>query len=314
MQLIKNLITGGAGFIGSNLVQRLLDANQEVICLDNLFTGRKKNIDRFLYNPKFSFIHHDVVDPFDIDTDIDKVWHLACPASPINYQSDPIKTSRTSFLGTYNMLELAYQKKAKLLLASTSEIYGDPKVHPQPETYHGNVNTTGVRSCYDEGKRIAETLCFDYARIKNLQISIIRIFNTYGPGMQPDDGRVISNLITQALLGKDLTIYGDGEQTRSFCYVDDLIEGIILAMNSNYHMPINIGNPDEVTINELSEIIKTRINNDLKIVYKDLPEDDPMQRCPIIKLAKKELGWKAKINLEEGLEKTIEYFKKIYAN
>ena len=314
MQTIKSLITGGAGFIGSNLVQRLLDNNEEVICLDNLFTGRKKNIDKFLKNPKFRYIHHDVVDPFDIDIHIDKIWHLACPASPINYQLDPIKTARTSFLGTYNMLELANYKRAKLLLASTSEIYGDPKVHPQSENYHGNVNTTGIRSCYDEGKRIAETLCFDYWRTKNLQISIVRIFNTYGPGMQPDDGRVISNFIVQALEGKDLTIYGDGEQTRSFCYVDDLIDGIILAMDSEYQMPINIGNPKEVSINQLSEIIKTKINKDLKCIYKVLPEDDPTQRCPDIELAKKKLGWQATVDLEEGLEKTIEYFKKIYVS
>ncbi len=313
MQLTKSLITGGAGFLGSNLVQRLLDANEEVICLDNFFTGRKNNIDQFLDNPKFTYIDHDVVDPLDINIDINKVWHLACPASPKNYQLDPIKTSRTSFLGTYNMLEFAYKKGAKLLLASTSEIYGDPKVHPQLENYCGNVNTTGIRSCYDEGKRIAETLCSDYKRTKNLQVSIVRIFNTYGPGMQPDDGRVISNLIVQALQGKNLTIYGNGEQTRSFCYVDDLIEGMILAMNSHYQMPINIGNPNEISINELSKIIKAKINKDIETIYKPLPQDDPTQRCPVINLAKKELGWQPKMCLEKGLEKTIEYFKIIYA-
>ena len=313
MHSTKNLITGGAGFLGSNLVKRLLDANEEVICLDNFFTGRKNNIDQFLDNPKFKYINHDVVDPININNDIDKVWHLACPASPKNYQLDPIKTSRTSFLGTYNMLELAYQKGAKFLLASTSEIYGDPKVHPQLENYWGNVNTTGIRSCYDEGKRIAETLCSDYRRIKNLQVSIVRIFNTYGPGMQPDDGRVISNLIVQALQGENLTIYGNGEQTRSFCYVDDLIEGMMLAMNSHYQMPINIGNPNEISINQLSKIIKAKINKDLKTIYKPLPQDDPTQRCPAINLAKKELGWQAKMDLEIGLEKTIEYFKMIYA-
>ena len=311
MGLTKSLITGGAGFLGSNLIKRLLDANEEVICLDNFYTGRKNNIEQFLNNPKFKCIDHDVVEPIDID--VDKIWHLACPASPVNYQRNPIKTTRTSFLGTYNMLELAHKKKAKLLFASTSEVYGDPKVHPQSEIYNGNVNTTGIRSCYDEGKRIAETLCFDYGRIRNCKIGIVRIFNTYGPGMQPDDGRVISNLIVQALQGKELTIYGNGEQTRSFCYVDDLIEGFILAMNSNYKMPINLGNPKEVSINKLSQIIIKKINKDLKIIYKDLPKDDPTQRCPEIDLAKKELGWQVKINLDQGLDKTIEYFKKIDA-
>ena len=309
MGLTKSLITGGAGFLGSNLAKKLLEANEEVICLDNFFTGRKNNIEQFLNNPKFKCIDHDVVEPIDID--VDKIWHLACPASPINYQRDPIKTTRTSFLGTYNMLELAHKKQAKLLFASTSEVYGDPKVHPQSESYNGNVNTTGVRSCYDEGKRIAETLCFDFGRIKNCKVRIVRIFNTYGPGMQPDDGRVVSNLIVQALKGEELTIYGNGEQTRSFCYVDDLIEGFILAMNSNYKMPINLGNPKEVSINKLSQIITKKINKDLKIIYKDLPEDDPTQRCPEIDLAKKELGWQVKINLDIGLDKTIEYFKKI---
>jgi len=309
MGLTKSLITGGAGFLGSNLAKKLLEANEEVICLDNFFTGRKNNIEQFLNNPKFKCIDHDVVEPIDID--VDKIWHLACPASPINYQRDPIKTTRTSFLGTYNMLELAHKKQAKLLFASTSEVYGDPKVHPQSENYNGNVNTTGIRSCYDEGKRIAETLCFDFGRIKNCKVRIVRIFNTYGPGMQPDDGRVISNLIVQALKGEELTIYGNGEQTRSFCYVDDLIEGFILAMNSNYKMPINLGNPSEVSINKLSKIITKKINKDLKIIYKDLPEDDPTQRCPEIDLAKKELGWQVKINLDQGLDKTIEYFKKI---
>ena len=311
MGLTKSLITGGAGFLGSNLVKRLLDENEEVICLDNFYTGRKNNIKQFLNNPKFKYIDHDVVEPIDID--VDKIWHLACPASPVNYQRNPIKTTRTSFLGTYNMLELAHKKQAKLLLASTSEVYGDPKVHPQPEIYNGNVNTTGIRSCYDEGKRIAETLCFDYGRIRNCKVRIVRIFNTYGPGMQPDDGRVISNLIVQALQGKELTIYGNGEQTRSFCYVDDLIEGFLLAMNSNYKMPINLGNPKEVSINKLSQIIIKKINKDLKIIYKDLPKDDPTQRCPEIDLAKKELGWQVKINLDQGLDKTIEYFKKIDA-
>ena len=310
MDLTKSLVTGGAGFLGSNLIKRLLDANEEVTCLDNFFTGRKNNIEKFLNNPRFNFIEHDVVNPVEIDINFDKIWHLACPASPVNYQVDPIKTIRTGFLGTYNMLELAHKKQAKLLLASTSEVYGDPKVHPQSEIYHGNVNTTGIRSCYDEGKRIAETLCFEYGRIKNCKVGIVRIFNTYGPGMQPDDGRVISNLIVQALQGKELTIYGNGEQTRSFCYVDDLIEGLILTMNSNYQMPINIGNPNEISINKLSQIIINKINKDLKIIYKNLPADDPTQRCPEIELAKKELGWQVKISLEDGLDKTINYFRK----
>ena len=303
----KNLITGGAGFLGSNLIEKLIRNKEYVICLDNCFTGRKSNIKKFIDSKYFEFIEHDVLDPINIK--VDKIWHLACPASPKNYQKDPIRTLKTSFIGTYNMLELALKENARILLASTSEIYGDPKIHPQTEDYNGNVNTTGIRSCYDEGKRAAETLCFDYCRTKNLDVRIVRIFNTYGPYMQPDDGRVVSNFIVQALEDKAITIYGDGNQTRSFCYVDDLIQAMILTMNSDYKMPINIGNPNEFTINQLANIIQKKISSDLKIVYKPLPEDDPIQRCPDISKAKKILGWEAKISLEEGLDKTIDYFR-----
>ncbi len=306
----KNLITGGAGFLGSNLIEKLIRNKEYVICLDNCFTGRKSNIEKFIDSDYFEFVEHDVLDPINLK--VDKIWHLACPASPKNYQKDPIRTLKTSFIGTYNMLELALKQKARILLASTSEIYGDPKTHPQMEDYNGNVNTTGIRSCYDEGKRAAETLCFDYGRTKNVDVRIVRIFNTYGPYMQPDDGRVVSNFIVQALEDKAITIYGDGNQTRSFCYVDDLIQAMTLTMNSDYKMPINIGNPKEFTINQLANIIKKKISNDLKIVYKPLPEDDPIQRCPDISKAKKILGWEAKISLEVGLDKTIDYFRSFY--
>mgnify|MGYP001168014173 CR=1 FL=1 len=306
----RNLITGGAGFLGSNLAKRLLNAGEEVICIDNCCTGKENNIKEFIISNKFKFLKQDVIEPVDLE--IDKIWHLACPASPKNYQKDPISTLRTSFLGSYNMLELARKNGSKILLASTSEIYGDPKIHPQPESYFGNVNTTGLRSCYDEGKRVAETLFADYERTKNIDKRIIRIFNTYGPNMQRDDGRVVSNFIVQALENKDLTIYGDGRQTRSFCYVDDLIDGMILAMNSNYKMPINIGNPREFSIIQLAKLIQKKIKSKTKIIFQDLPEDDPIQRCPDISLAKKELGWQAKIDLETGLDKTIKYFKSNY--
>ena len=306
----KNLITGGAGFLGSNLIEKLIKKKEYVICLDNCFTGRKSNIKRFIDSDYFEFVEHDVLDPINLK--VDKIWHLACPASPKNYQKDPIRTLKTSFIGTSNMLELALKQKARLLLASTSEIYGDPKTHPQTEDYNGNVNTTGIRSCYDEGKRAAETLCFDYGRTKNVDVRIVRIFNTYGPYMQPDDGRVVSNFIVQALEDKAITIYGDGNQTRSFCYVDDLIQAMTLTMDSDYKMPINIGNPNEFTINQLANLIKKKISNDLKIVYKPLPEDDPIQRCPDISKAKKILGWEANISLEVGLDKTIDYFRSFY--
>ena len=307
---MRNLITGGAGFLGSNLAKRLLNDGEEVICLDNCSTGKENNIEEFIRSNKFTFLKQDVTEPVNLE--IDKIWHLACPASPKNYQKDPIRTLRTSFLGSYNMLELAKKNGSKILLASTSEIYGDPKIHPQPESYFGNVNTTGLRSCYDEGKRVAETLFSDYERTENIDKRIIRIFNTYGPNMQRDDGRVVSNFIVQALENKDLTIYGDGSQTRSFCYVDDLIDGMILAMRSNYKMPINIGNPKEFSIIQLAKLIQKKIRSKTKIIFQDLPEDDPIQRCPDIYLAKKELGWQAKIDLETGLDKTIKYFKSNY--
>jgi len=310
MSTIRNLITGGAGFLGSNLAKRLLNDGEEVICLDNCCTGNKNNLEEFLISNKFKFLNQDVIDPIDLE--VDKIWHLACPASPKSYQKDPVSTLRTSFLGSLNMLELAKKNGSRILLASTSEIYGDPKVHPQPESYFGNVNTTGLRSCYDEGKRVAETLFSDYERTNNIDKRIIRIFNTYGPNMQRNDGRVISNFIVQALENKDITIYGDGKQTRSFCYVDDLIDGMMLAMNSNYKMPINIGNPMEFSIIELAKLVQNKIKSKTKITFQDLPEDDPIQRCPDISLAKKELGWQAKIDLDIGLDKTIKYFENNY--
>ena len=303
-----NLITGGAGFIGSHLIDRLLESGEKVICLDNLFTGRLKNINCWMDNKNFDFIEHDVVSPINLN--VDKIWHLACQASPVHYQFNPIKTMKTSFMGTFNMLGLAKKQGAKILFASTSEVYGDPEIHPQPESYKGSVNTLGVRSCYDEGKRIAETLCSDYKRVHNVEAKIVRIFNTYGPRMREDDGRVVSNFIVQALKEKPITIYGNGNQTRSFCYVDDLINGLILAMNTSYENPINLGYPEEFTINNLAEIIRTRINPSLKVVYKKLPEDDPFQRKPVIEKAKNILNWYPKIDLEFGLDLTIDYFVK----
>ena len=308
MDVIRNLITGGAGFLGSHLTDRLMEAGEEVICLDNYFTGRKSNIAQWIGHPKFELIRHDVTEPIQLE--VDRIWHLACPASPVHYQFNPIKTAKTSFLGTYNMLGLARRVGARLLLASTSEVYGDPEVHPQPESYRGSVNTIGIRSCYDEGKRIAETLCFDYQRMHNTEIRVMRIFNTYGPRMLPNDGRVVSNFIVQALKGEAITIYGNGSQTRSFCYVDDLIEGMMKLMNSKHTGPMNIGNPREFTILELAQLIKLKINPNLQLIKKTLPEDDPLQRKPLISLAEKHLNWKPSIELEEGLTRTIEYFKK----
>ena len=304
---LRNLVTGGAGFLGSHLVDRLMMADEEVICLDNYFTGRKVNIRRWMSHPNFELIRHDVTEPIKLE--VDRIWHLACPASPVHYQFNPVKTAKTSFLGTYNMLGLARRTKARFLLASTSEVYGDPEVHPQPETYRGSVNTIGVRSCYDEGKRIAETLCMDYKRMHGTEVRITRIFNTYGPRMLPDDGRVVSNFIVQALRGDALTIYGEGNQTRSFCYVDDLIEGLIRLMNSDQTGPINIGNPNEFTMLQLAQLIINKINPSLPIIKKPLPEDDPMQRQPMIDLAKIQLGWEPTIELERGLDHTISYFK-----
>ncbi len=308
-EVTRNLITGGAGFLGSHLIDKLMEANQEVICLDNYFTGRKKNIEKWIGHPKFELIRHDVTQPIHLE--IDKIWHLACPASPIHYQSNPIKTAKTSFLGTYNMLGLARRVKARILIASTSEVYGDPEVHPQPESYRGCVNTTGIRSCYDEGKRIAETISFDYKRMHNVDIRVIRIFNTYGPRMLPNDGRVVSNFIVQALKNKPLTIFGDGSQSRSFCYVDDLIKGMMMVMNSTHSGPINLGNPQEFTISQLAKIVKTKINPNLNLIYKPLPEDDPLQRKPVIELAIKELNWRPEVELNKGLDDTISYFKNI---
>ena len=304
----RNLVTGGAGFLGSHLIDKLMIDGEDVICLDNYFTGRKSNVSKWIGHPHFELIRHDVTEPIRLE--VDRIWHLACPASPVHYQYNPIKTAKTSFLGTYNMLGLARRVGARLLFASTSEVYGDPEIHPQPETYRGSVNTLGVRSCYDEGKRIAETLCFDYKRMHNTEIRIMRIFNTYGPRMLPKDGRVVSNFIMQALKNEPLTIYGDGRQTRSFCYVDDLIKGMVLLMNNEHDGPINIGNPGEFTIRQLAELIRSKINPKLDLVEKPLPKDDPLQRQPVITLAKQELGWEPQIPLHEGLDKTISWFKK----
>ena len=272
-------------------------------------TGNYTNINHLLGHKNFKLIEHDITNPIDLE--IDKIWHLACPASPKHYQKDPIKTSKINFIGTLNMLELALKQNAHIFLASTSEIYGDPEVSPQTESYKGSVNNIGIRSCYDEGKRIAESLCFDYHRVHDINIHVARIFNTYGPRMSPKDGRVISNFIVQAISKKDLTIYGDGKQTRSFCYVDDLVSGIYKLMYSDIKGPLNLGNPNEITINKLSKIIRTKINKDLKIIHKPLPKDDPLKRKPSIELAKKEIDWAPKIDLEDGLNKTINYFKMI---
>lgn len=305
------LITGGAGFLGSHLSERLLNDGHDIICVDNFFTGNKENIEHLLDNPYFELLRHDVTFPLYVE--IDEIYNLACPASPVHYQFDPIQTTKTSVVGAINMLGLAKRTKARILQASTSEVYGDPDVHPQPETYKGLVNPIGPRACYDEGKRCAETLFFDYHRIYNMDIKVMRIFNTYGPRMDPNDGRVVSNFIVQALKGEDITIFGDGKQTRSFCYVDDLIEGMVRLMNSRegFTGPVNIGNPGEFTMLELAEKVLEITGSKSKLVYKPLPQDDPMQRQPDITLAKKELDWEPKIKLEEGLVKTIEYFRAI---
>jgi len=305
------LVTGGAGFLGSHLCDRLIREGNDVICLDNLFTGNKDNIRHLIGHPYFEFIRHDITEPIHLE--VDQIYNLACPASPVHYQYNPIKTTKTSVLGAINMLGLAKRVHARILQASTSEVYGDPEVHPQPESYRGCVNTIGIRSCYDEGKRVAETLFSDYHRMHHLEIKIMRIFNTYGPNMHPKDGRVVSNFIMQAIRGEDITVYGDGSQTRSFCYVDDLIEGMVRLMNSraDFTGPVNIGNPGEFTIKELAEIVIRLTGSSSKIVYEPLPSDDPMQRKPVIDLAKKELGWEPHIALEEGLKKTIDYFRSI---
>jgi UDP-glucuronate decarboxylase len=305
------LVTGGAGFIGSHLCERLIEEGNRVICLDNFLTGRKENIARLMENEHYELVEHDIMYPYHIDP-VDEIYHLACPASPVHYQSDPIRTMKTSVLGSYNALGMAKKHGAKILLASTSEIYGNPLVHPQPEEYWGNVNTIGPRSCYDEGKRCAETLFMDYHRQEKVRIKIVRIFNTYGPGMLPDDGRVISNFILQALQNRDITIYGDGSQTRSFQYIDDLTEGLIKMMSTkdSFTGPVNIGNPREFTIKELAEKIVALSGSTSKLVYKPLPVDDPKQRRPDITLAREMLDWEPTIRLEEGLTRMISFFKK----
>jgi len=306
----KILITGGAGFIGSHLSRRLLEEGNEVLCVDNFFTGNKNNVLDLLENKRFELLRHDITFPLYVE--VDEIYNLACPASPVHYQFDPVQTTKTSVHGAINMLGLAKRTKAKILQASTSEVYGDPEVHPQPETYWGKVNPIGIRSCYDEGKRCAETLFFDYWRQHKLTIRVVRIFNTYGPNMHPNDGRVVSNFIVQALTNQNITIYGDGSQTRSFQYVDDLVEGMIRMMNNDKEFigPVNLGNPGEFTIKELAEkVLEMLPKSKSRIVYKELPQDDPRQRKPDIALAKAKLGWEPKIQLEEGLTKTIAYFK-----
>lgn len=302
------LVTGGAGFLGSHLSDRLLKEGNEVLCLDNFFTGSRQNIHHLLGHKNFELIRHDVTFPTYLE--VDEIYNLACPASPVHYQFDPVQTTKTSVIGAINMLGLAKRLKIKVLQASTSEVYGDPEVHPQPETYKGNVNTIGPRACYDEGKRCAETLFFDYHRQHNVNIKVMRIFNTYGPRMNPNDGRVVSNFIVQALKGEDITIYGNGNQTRSFCYVDDLIDGMYRLMNSKdgFTGPVNIGNPTEFTMLELATLVIELTNSTSKLTYMPLPQDDPLQRKPVIELAKKELSWEPKIALKEGLINTIDYF------
>lgn len=307
----KILVTGGAGFIGSHLCRRLLKDGHQVFCLDNMFTGTYDNIGELYSNPNFEFINANVIYPLHLQ--VDRIYNLACPASPVHYQYDPIMTTKTSFMGALNVLDLARKCGARVLQASTSEIYGDPLMHPQREEYRGNVSTIGPRACYDEGKRIAETLFFDYKRQHNVDIRVIRIFNTYGPNMLENDGRVVSNFIVQALRNRDITIYGDGTQTRSFCYVDDLVEGMIAMMEKDdFHGPVNLGNPQEMTILELAEMIIAKTGSASRIVYRDLPVDDPVKRKPDIELAKRVLGWEPKVPLSEGLDRTIAYFKSRY--
>lgn len=312
--IVNNLVTGGAGFLGSNLIDNLMSSGEKVICLDNYLSGRKINLKRWMNNPRFSFIEHDIITPIKIKNNIDKIWHLACPASKTAYKKDPINTSKINYLGTYNMLILAKNFNAKFLLASSSEIYGQPEVHPQTEIYNGSVNCIGERSSYIEGKRIAESLCFDFKRLFNIDVKIARIFNTYGPKMKINDGRVIANFIVKCIRNEPIIIYGEGSQTRSFCYVDDLINGLNLLMKSNYSGPMNIGNPQELKILELAKLISSKIGNDLKIVYEDLPADDTFKRKPCINLANNALGWEPKISLDLGIEKTMNYFRKELKN
>ncbi len=305
------LITGGAGFLGSHLCDRLIERGEDILCLDNFFTGSKENIIHLLANTHFELIRHDIINPIFLE--VDQIYNLACPASPVHYQYNPIKTIKTNVMGTINTLGMAKRLNAKILQASTSEVYGDPDVHPQKEEYWGRVNPVGPRSCYDEGKRAAECLMMDYHRQNNVKVKIARIFNTYGPRMALNDGRVVSNFIIQALKGEDITVYGDGSQTRSFCYVDDMIAGLIMMMDSadSFLGPVNLGNPEEFSILDLAETIITMTGNRSKIVFKPLPQDDPMQRKPDISLARKTLGWQPQINLEEGLERTIAYFRAV---
>jgi UDP-glucuronate decarboxylase len=307
---MRILVTGGAGFIGSHLCERLLNEGNDVLCLDNFFTGSKQNIDGLMDHHRFELIRHDITEPILLE--VDRIYNLACPASPVHYQYNPVKTTKTSVMGVINMLGLAKRVRARILQASTSEVYGDPQVHPQPEEYWGNVNTIGLRSCYDEGKRVAETLMMDYHRQNNVDIRIIRIFNTYGPRMAENDGRVVSNFITQALRGEDITVYGDGSQTRSFCFVDDLVEGMVRMMNTDGFIgPVNIGNPAETTIREFAERIIRLTGSKSKIVYRPLPADDPKQRQPDITLARERLGWQPTIDVESGLRRTVDYFEQI---
>lgn len=304
---MRILVTGGAGFIGSHLIDRLMAEGHEVICLDNFYTGHKRNILKWLGNPNFEMIRHDVTEPIRLE--VEQIYHLACPASPVHYQYNPVKTIKTNVMGTLNMLGLAKRVKARFLLSSTSEVYGDPEIHPQSEDYRGNVNPIGIRSCYDEGKRVAETLSFDYHRQNNVDIRVARIFNTYGSRMLENDGRVVSNLVVQSLRGKPLTVYGDGSQTRSFCYVSDLVEGLMRLMNGEHIGPINLGNPDEYTILELAQAVQQKVNPDAEIIFKPLPQDDPRRRRPDITKAKTLLGWQPTVPLQEGLRMTIEDFR-----
>ena len=304
---MRILVTGGAGFIGSHLIDRLMDQSHDVICLDNFYTGHKRNILKWINNPYFELIRHDITEPIRLE--VDQIYHLACPASPIHYQYNPVKTIKTNVMGTLNMLGLAKRVKARFLLASTSEVYGDPDVHPQPEEYRGNVNTIGIRSCYDEGKRVAETLAFDYHRQNDVDIRVARIFNTYGPRMLENDGRVVSNFIVQALKGSPITVYGDGSQTRSFCYVSDLVDGLMRLMNGDYIGPVNLGNPGEYTILQLAQTIQEMVNPSNDIKFEPLPQDDPRRRKPDITKAKQFLGWEPTIPLQEGLKLTIEDFQ-----
>ena len=308
---LRTLVTGGAGFLGSHLCERLLAEGHDVICLDNFFTGSKDNVAHLLGSPHFELMRHDVTFPLYVE--VDQIYNLACPASPVHYQHDPVQTTKTSVHGAINMLGLAKRTKARIFQASTSEVYGDPEVHPQPESYWGKVNPIGIRSCYDEGKRCAETLFFDYHRQHNLDIKVARIFNTYGPRMHPNDGRVVSNFIVQALKGENITIYGDGQQTRSFCYVDDLIKGFVRFMNTapGFTGPVNLGNPGEFTMLELAEKVLQIVGGHSKLVFQALPADDPKQRKPDIGLARSQLGWEPQVQLDEGLTKTVDYFAQL---